>query len=83
MWKSVQCVLVLPQTAPLAAETHCNFGHMLDDSEAVVKAWVRGGTCWKAGGKTEAEKMKSHPSIYVPGFFFISKEGGRVDLVFF
>lgn len=44
-----------------------------------VQKWMTGwGTCWKAGRKTEAESMKSHPSIYAPGFLFISScKGGR------
>lgn len=28
MFKRIQCVLVLPQIAPLAAETHSTFGQL-------------------------------------------------------
>lgn len=84
MCKSIQCVLVLPQTAPLSAETHSNF---VDTCWMMVMqqwnwGWVR-ETCWKAGGKQRLSKWNliRLSTLLVSSLF--QKREERVDLVFF
>lgn len=62
---------------PCAAPNHSSLALQDGRRSSRGRGRVR-KTCWKAGGRTEAGQMKSHPSIYVPGFLFISScKGGR------